>query len=71
MTIDAIWKKVASYACSHICVTGGEPLAQPDCIPLLSRLCDQNYFVSLETSGALDIADVDKRVMSRNGFKNT
>lgn len=61
--IDEVLTSVASYKCQHVCVTGGEPLAQPDCISLLSRLCDAGYFVSLETSGARDIAEVDTRVM--------
>jgi 7-carboxy-7-deazaguanine synthase len=47
----------------HVCVTGGEPLAQKNCLPLLARLCDAGYRVSLETSGALPIADVDARVV--------
>ena len=46
----------------HVCVTGGEPLAQPNCLKLLERLCDQGLQVSLETSGALDVAAVDARV---------
>lgn len=61
--IDNILNKVASYQCQHVCVTGGEPLAQPGCISLLSKLCNLGYFVSLETSGARDIAQVDQRVM--------
>ncbi|HAU1191526.1 TPA: 7-carboxy-7-deazaguanine synthase QueE [Legionella pneumophila] len=61
--IDDILNKVASYQCQHVCVTGGEPLAQPGCIPLLSKLCDAGHLVSLETSGAKDIASVDQRVM--------
>lgn len=61
--IDDILKNVASYSCTHVCVTGGEPLAQPGCITLLSKLCDQGHFVSIETSGARDISQVDKRVM--------
>ncbi|AMQ28307.1 TPA: 7-carboxy-7-deazaguanine synthase QueE [Legionella pneumophila] len=61
--IDDILNKVASYQCQHVCVTGGEPLAQPGCVPLLSKLCDAGYSVSLETSGARDIASVDQRVM--------
>ena len=60
--IDAILEKVAGYGASHVCVTGGEPLAQPNCLPLLRRLCDAGFRVSLETSGALDIAGVDSRV---------
>lgn len=62
MSLDAIMEKVASYAPRHICVTGGEPLAQPNCIPLLVKLCDMGYEVSLETSGALDISNTDTRV---------
>lgn len=61
--IDSILDKVKSYNCKHVCVTGGEPLAQPACINLLSKLCDQGHFVSIETSGARDISQVDKRVM--------
>jgi 7-carboxy-7-deazaguanine synthase len=53
---------VAEYAPEYVCVTGGEPLAQPPCLSLLSRLCDAGYRVSLETSGALDISQVDPRV---------
>jgi 7-carboxy-7-deazaguanine synthase len=60
--LDAIVDKVRSYETRHVCVTGGEPLAQPDCPKLLERLCDAGFQVSLETSGALDIATVDTRV---------
>lgn len=59
---DEILKRVAAFGCLTVCVTGGEPLAQKDCLPLLSALCDAGYSVSLETSGALDIAGVDARV---------
>ncbi|HRH14280.1 MAG TPA: 7-carboxy-7-deazaguanine synthase QueE [Azonexus sp.] len=61
-TIDSILARVAKYPARQVCVTGGEPLAQKECLPLLSALCDANYEVSLETSGALDIAGVDPRV---------
>lgn len=61
--IDDILETVAQYQCEHVCVTGGEPLAQPGCLNLLSRLCDAGHAVSIETSGARDIAHVDKRVM--------
>lgn len=61
--VDEILNTVASYQCKYICVTGGEPLAQPGCFDLLKRLCDAGYSVSLETSGARDIANVDQRVM--------
>lgn len=60
--IDAILAEVAKHGVRHVCVTGGEPLAQKRCITLLSRLCDAGYQVSLETSGAIDIAEVDARV---------
>lgn len=62
LEIDAILQEVAQYDCQYVCVTGGEPLAQPDCWPLLSTLCDAGYEVSLETGNAIDIAAVDPRV---------
>jgi 7-carboxy-7-deazaguanine synthase len=62
MSLELILERVASYGAAHVCVTGGEPLAQPDCLPLLAQLCDAGYRVSLETSGAFDIAGVDPRV---------
>lgn len=61
--IENILDAVAAYQCKQVCVTGGEPLAQPGCFSLLSGLCDLGYSVSLETSGARDIAHVDSRVM--------
>ena len=60
--IDAIVAEVASHGVRHVCVTGGEPLAQKRCLVLLEKLCDAGYDVSLETSGAIDIAGVDPRV---------
>ena len=60
--IDAILAEVAGFGARHVCVTGGEPLAQKRCLTLLEKLCDAGYAVSLETSGALDIAGVDPRV---------
>ncbi len=60
--IDAILAEVASHGVRHVCVTGGEPLAQKRCLDLLRRLCDAGYRVSLETSGAIDVSDVDPRV---------
>jgi 7-carboxy-7-deazaguanine synthase len=60
--IDAILAEVARHGVRHVCVTGGEPLSQKRVIGLLRRLCDAGYSVSLETSGAIDIADVDTRV---------
>ena len=61
-SLDAVLDEVASYGCPRVCVTGGEPLAQPGCLDLLKMLCDLDYEVSLETSGAMTIADVDERV---------
>lgn len=61
-TIDAVLVEVAGYGARHVCVTGGEPLAQKRCLVLLQRLCDAGYEVSLETSGALDVSAVDARV---------
>ncbi|MES9945714.1 MAG: 7-carboxy-7-deazaguanine synthase QueE [Candidatus Thiodiazotropha sp.] len=61
-SIEEILQQVADFHVDHVCVTGGEPLAQADCLPLLSALCNAGYKVSLETSGALDISDVDPRV---------
>lgn len=63
MTIDQVLNKVASYDTEHVTVTGGEPLSQSHCRQLLTSLCDTGYQVSLETSGAIDVADVDVRVM--------
>jgi 7-carboxy-7-deazaguanine synthase len=60
--LDAILLKVRDLNAKYVCVTGGEPLAQPNCLKLLERLCDAGYEVSLETSGALDVAAVDPRV---------
>ena len=60
--LDAILDEVAGHGVRHVCVTGGEPLAQKRCRALLTRLCDAGYSVSLETSGAIDIAGVDPRV---------
>lgn len=83
MPLETILNRVASYNPRYVCVTGGEPLAQPNCLPLLRLLCDAGYEVSLETSGALDISDTDRRVsrvvdlktpgsaeMSRNRYEN-
>lgn len=61
-TVDALLEAVAANKVRHVCVTGGEPLAQPACLALLERLCDADYRVSLETSGAIDISAVDARV---------
>ena len=83
MSIDAIINKTSQYRARHVTITGGEPLAQKSCHELLARLCDEGFQVSLETSGAIDIASVDERVMKimdiktpgssevrKNNFKN-
>lgn len=83
MSQEAILAEVARYNPDYVTVTGGEPLAQPACLPLLSALCDAGYEVSLETSGALSVAEVDDRVvkvldlktpdsgeMARNDYSN-
>jgi 7-carboxy-7-deazaguanine synthase len=62
-TVDQILAQVASHGVRHVCVTGGEPLAQKNCLPLLGALCDAGYVVSLETSGAIDVSTVDPRVI--------
>lgn len=62
MHIDDIVAEVARHETPHVCVTGGEPLAQKRCARLLERLCDEGYSVSLETSGAVDITLADSRV---------
>ena len=60
--IPDVLDRILEYQVRHVCVTGGEPLAQPACTELLKALCDAGYSVSLETSGALDVATVDRRV---------
>lgn len=62
MGLEEILAAVASRPVRDVCVTGGEPLAQPTCGALLRALCDKGYRVTLETSGALSVADVDPRV---------
>lgn len=62
-TQEQVLEQVASHGVRHVCVTGGEPLAQKGCLPLLGALCDAGYVVSLETSGAIDISAVDPRVI--------
>ncbi|MEZ5539748.1 MAG: 7-carboxy-7-deazaguanine synthase QueE [Pseudomonadales bacterium] len=83
MSLDAIVTAVAEYQPHFVTVTGGEPLAQPNAIPLLKMLCDAGYAVSLETGGAMVIDEVDTRVsrvldlktpasgeLSRNRYEN-
>lgn len=62
LAIPDVLQRIAGFDCKTVCVTGGEPLAQAGCLPLLATLCATGYSVSLETSGALDIAAVDPRV---------
>ena len=62
LPLSAIVEQIAEFGAHQVCVTGGEPLAQKNCLPLLTLLCDAGYDVSLETSGALDISGVDPRV---------
>lgn len=63
MSIEDIVTQVATYQTRYVTITGGEPLAQRECLDLLAVLCDQNYIVSLETSGALPVSAVDPRVV--------
>ena len=82
-SIDEVLDSISGYPCKLVEVTGGEPLVQEECIPLLKALCDAGYEVMLETSGGLDISEVDTRVrrimdvkcpgsgmVSRNRLKN-
>lgn len=64
LSLSDIAERVGVFGASYVTVTGGEPLAQPNCWPLLSLLCDQGYEVSLETSGAMSIEGVDARVVT-------
>jgi len=62
IALEDLLERVAAYGVDTVCVTGGEPLAQKNCLPLLAALCDRGYSVSLETSGAYDIGGIDPRV---------
>ena len=62
-TLDEVIQKVRAFDTHHVCVTGGEPLAQRACVALLTQLCDAGLRVSLETSGAMALSDVDARVV--------
>ena len=61
--LEQVVQKVLELGAGHVCVTGGEPLAQKGCLPLMSRLCDAGLRVSLETSGAMSLEGVDERVV--------
>jgi 7-carboxy-7-deazaguanine synthase len=63
VAIGDIVRKIESHKAKHVCVTGGEPMAQPRVVPFMKFLCDQGYTVSLETNGFYDTADVDSRVV--------
>lgn len=63
LSIDDVVNQTADYQPRYVTVTGGEPLAQPNCLPLLTRLCDLGYEVSLETGGAMSLRGVDERVV--------
>jgi 7-carboxy-7-deazaguanine synthase len=67
--VDDVVERVADYGVTHVCVTGGEPLAQYGCPTLLQRLCDAGHKVALETSGALDVRGLDPRVVRVVDFK--
>ena len=62
-TLEEVLRTVRDFATRHVCVTGGEPLAQKGCLALLSSLCDAGLRVSLETSGAMSLSGVDPRVV--------
>jgi len=62
-SLDEVLVRVGEFSPRYVCVTGGEPLAQKNCLPLLTSLCDAGYRVSLETSGAMPLAEVDDRVI--------
>ncbi len=62
LEVGAVLDRVRELGAGYVCVTGGEPLAQPNCLKLLEHLCDAGFAVSLETSGALDVSAVDARV---------
>ncbi|GMG87257.1 7-carboxy-7-deazaguanine synthase QueE [Biformimicrobium ophioploci] len=62
LSLARILEEVGKYPARHVCVSGGEPLAQPNCLHLLTALCDAGYQVSLETSGAMPLGQVDARV---------
>lgn len=62
LSLEAIMEDIAQYPCKRVCVTGGEPLAQPNCIELINRLLAAGYEMSLETAGALSVAEVPDAV---------
>ena len=62
LSIQHILDEVAQYNAQYVCVTGGEPMAQSNCLKLLDSLIDSGYNVSMETSGSIDIAPVNNKV---------
>lgn len=68
-SIDQIMAEINAAGVRHVCVTGGEPLAQKRCVSLLEKLCDAGFIVSLETSGAIAVDAVDERVIKVVDFK--
>ena len=69
LSLAEIMQRVAAYGVRHVTVTGGEPLAQKACLALLTQLCNAGYEVSLETSGAIAVDEVDRRVSKVMDFK--
>ena len=69
LSVAEVMQRVAEFGVRHVTVTGGEPLAQKACLPLLTQLCDADYQVSLETSGAIAVDEVDRRVSKVMDFK--
>ncbi|PCH60633.1 MAG: 7-carboxy-7-deazaguanine synthase QueE [Gammaproteobacteria bacterium] len=63
LEFDTILSRTAEFNACRVTVSGGEPLAQRSCVDLLRLLCDKGYLVSLETSGAMDVSEVDERVV--------
>lgn len=63
MELADIIAQAGQYDCKYITVTGGEPLAQPACLELMTALLDKGFMISLETSGAIDVSTVDSRVV--------
>lgn len=61
-TLESVMSYVSDFGCKYVCVTGGEPLLQPNALPLLEKLCQENYKVSLETSGSLSIEKIPAEV---------
>jgi 7-carboxy-7-deazaguanine synthase len=69
LSLAEVMQRVSEFGVRHVTVTGGEPLAQKSCLPLLTHLCDAGYQVSLETSGAIAVDEVDRRVSKVMDFK--